>query len=304
MSAMTGVSFIVTIYNKAPYLPAVLNAIFAQEGDFEREIVVVDDGSTDDSPAILDRICAGRPDMRVIHQKNQGQVAATNAGVRASTLPWLKIVDGDDVLAPYATRILLDAAAIIGARVAVGGMTSYTFGEPIIFEALDAANAAPYRRDLFAEILRNCPCNLSPTLIDRALYWEVGGADSRLFYVIDTALLMRVSRRRAVAGVSAVVAFSPVTAPGRMSGYQNRMLQGHNRAMLYLLAENPDLTWWQRRLVLERAFGRAWKWQRRRRGASMASRWFWLYALAKVAPPGVTERFLPATLDAFTEALM
>jgi len=300
---MVGVSFVVTVYNKAPYLPAVANAIFAQEGDFAREIVFVDDGSTDDSPAILDRLCAGRADTRVIHQKNQGQVAATNAGVRATTLPWLKFVDGDDVLAPYATRVLLNAAAAIDAKIAVGGWKTFVFGEPIVFDPLDPAKAAARSRNLFDECLVNCPCNLSPTLIDRALYWEVGGADARMFYTIDTALLTRISRGRIAASVDAIVAAGPVAAPNRMSADQRRMLMGHNQVMIYVLAENPDLPRQKRRLVLERAFGRAWKWQRRRCGASLFSRWFWLYALAKIAPPGVVEPLLPATLDAFTEPL-
>jgi len=60
---------------------------------------------------------------------------------------------------------------------------------------------------------------------------------------------------------------------------------GHNQVMLHLLAETPDLNWRERHVLIERAFGRVWKWQRRRCGASLASRWFWLYALAKLAPP-------------------
>lgn len=83
--------------------------------------------------AILDRLCAGRSDTRVIHQKNQGQVAATNAGVRATTLPWLKLVDGDDVLVPYATRILLDAAVSIDAKIAPPMLV-----EPLLPKLLDA----------------------------------------------------------------------------------------------------------------------------------------------------------------------
>ncbi|MDE2167762.1 MAG: glycosyltransferase family 2 protein [Alphaproteobacteria bacterium] len=300
---MTGVSFVVPVYNKAPYLPAVLNAIFTQEGDFTREIIIVDDGSTDGSPAVIDRTCAGRTDTRAIHQNNQGQVAATNVGVQAATYPWIKFVDADDVLAPYATRILLDAAVSIGAKIAVGATTSYEFGKPITFGPLNAVAAAPYRRDLFREVMKNSPSNLSGTLIDRALYWEVGGGDPRLRYVIDTALMMRASRNRPVAGVRAVVAAGPSTAPNRMSANQARMLREHNRAMLYLLAENPDLSWRDRRLLLERAFGRAWKWQRRRRGASIWSRWFWLYTLAKIGPPALVERHLESTLEAFTDAI-
>jgi hypothetical protein len=89
-----------------------------------------------------------------------------------------------------------------------------------------------------------------------------------------------------------------------MSDNVGAMLRETNRSIAYFLAETRGVPAWARHIAVERAFGRAWKWQRRRRGASMASRWFWLYALAKLTPPGVTTRFLPSTLDAFTEALM
>ncbi|MGH7000310.1 MAG: glycosyltransferase [Stellaceae bacterium] len=299
---MTGVSFVVTVYNKAPYLPAVVDAIFGQEGDFAREIVFVDDGSTDDSPTILDHLCAGRADTRVIHQPNQGLIGATNAGVRAATQPWLKIVDADDVLAPWATRVLLDAANALGAKLALGSGRDYQLDGPVRFGAFDPSQARPYRRDLFAECLRNVPCNLSPTLIDRVLYWEVGGADPRI-HNADLPLLLRLSHERVVAGVKMVVSASPVVAPGRMSGDERHMLAETNRAILYFLADHPRLPWRQRRIALERAFGRAWKWQRRRCGASVASRWFWLYVLAKVAPPDLAAPFLRSTLDAFAPSV-
>ncbi|MDE2165848.1 MAG: glycosyltransferase family 2 protein [Alphaproteobacteria bacterium] len=296
---MTGVSFVVTVYNKAAYLPAVLSAIFAQEGDFAREVIVVDDGSTDDSPGLLDRLCANRREARVIHQPNQGLVGATNIGVRAATQPWLKIVDGDDVLAPWATRILLDAANAFGTRIALGSAGEYRVGEPISWGALDPAQAEPYRRDLFVECLRNVPGNLSPTLIDRALYWEVGGADPRL-YNADLPLLLKLSQGRMAACVKAVVTVSPLVAAGRMSGDERRMLEETNRAIVYFLADHPQLSWRQRRVALERAFGRAWKWQHRRLGATLVSRWFWLYALAKLGPPSFALPFLASTLEAFT----
>ena len=47
--AMNGVSYIVTVYNKASFLPATIAALAAQQGDFEREFIFVDDGSTDGS---------------------------------------------------------------------------------------------------------------------------------------------------------------------------------------------------------------------------------------------------------------
>jgi glycosyltransferase involved in cell wall biosynthesis len=299
---MTGVSFVVTVYNKARFLPAVLGAIFAQEGDFAREYIFIDDGSRDDSMAVMERLCAGRHDVRIIRQANAGPAKATNAAVKLATLPWLKIVDGDDVLAPDATRRLLTAAEQLGTQFALGRNALYTDVAHIVF-ASAAATPVVRRRHLFAECLRNVPCNLTPTLIGRARYWEVGGCDQRLF-TQDFSLLLRLAWREAPADIDAVVSASPEAPGQRVSDNQRLMLKETNQAMLYFLAEMRNLPLAVRYTAVERAFGRAWKWQRRRRGASMASRWFWLYALAKLTPPGVTTRFLPATLDAFTEALM
>ena len=50
---MTSVSFIITVYNKSKYLKAVINSIRNQSGNFEKEYIFINDGSTDDSADIL-----------------------------------------------------------------------------------------------------------------------------------------------------------------------------------------------------------------------------------------------------------
>jgi len=299
---MTGVSFVVTVYNKARFLPAVLGAIFAQEGDFAREYIFIDDGSRDDSVAVMERLCAGRPNVRIIRQANAGPAKATNAAVKAATLPWLKIVDGDDVLAPDATRMLLGAAERFGTQFAIGHNTLYTDVARIAFAPLTSAPIVR-RRDLFRECMRNAPCNLTPTLIGRNRYWEVGGCDERLF-TQDFSLLLRLAWREAPADINATVSASPEAPGQRVSDNQRLMLREANQAMLYFLAETRGVPMAARYTAIERAFGRAWKWQRRRRGTSIWSRWFWLYVLANVSPPSVSAPFLPLTLEAFAEASM
>ena len=299
---MTGISFVVTVYNKARFLSAVLGAIFAQEGDFDREYILIDDGSHDDSVAVMERHCAGQSNVRILRQANAGPAKATNTAVKAATLPWLKIVDGDDVLAPYATRLLLAAATQLDTQFAVGRNGLYTDVGHVAF-ASPPATPVIVRRDLFGECLRNVPCNLTPTLIGRARYWDVGGCDERLF-TQDFSLLLRLAWREAPADVEACVSASPEAPGQRVSDNQRLMLKETNQAMLYFLAETRGLPWRHRRTAIERAFGRAWKWQRRRRGTSHFSRWFGLYALAKLGLPALVERQLPATLEAFTDALI
>jgi hypothetical protein len=296
---MDGVSYIVTVYNKLPFLPLVLGALFAQTGDFAREFVIIDDGSTDGSWEELQRLARHRPEVKLLRQANAGPAVATNVAVRAASLPWLKIVDADDVLSPHCTELLLDAARRFGLRLARGHTMDYRLGDPIDFADAAVSGNAMRQENLYAACLKNVPCNLSPLLIHRALYWEAGGCDERLF-TQDYSLLLRLTWRSWVAEVMAPLVASPVEAPGRVSDNQCRMLRDTNHAMLLFLSETPGLPWHDRRRGTERAFGRAWKWQRRRIGApTLRSRWFWLYALAQIAPPDLLRPLLPSTLAAF-----
>jgi glycosyltransferase involved in cell wall biosynthesis len=90
------VSVIVPAYNAAATLPGALASIAAQTfRDFE--IVVVDDGSTDGTAALLER---DYPELRYIHQANGGPARARNAGIAAARGAWLAFLDADDAWAP------------------------------------------------------------------------------------------------------------------------------------------------------------------------------------------------------------
>ncbi|MEI3092964.1 MAG: glycosyltransferase family 2 protein, partial [Oscillospiraceae bacterium] len=73
------ISVIVPVYNVSAYLPECLDSILSQ--DYEKlEVILIDDGSTDDSGAICDAYAQRDSRIRVIHQKNGGAAAAKNAG--------------------------------------------------------------------------------------------------------------------------------------------------------------------------------------------------------------------------------
>ena len=78
---MPKVSVIVPVYNVAAYLPKCVESILNQtESDIE--IILVDDGSTDDSGAICDQFAVADSRVKVIRQKNGGLSAARNSGMR------------------------------------------------------------------------------------------------------------------------------------------------------------------------------------------------------------------------------
>jgi glycosyltransferase involved in cell wall biosynthesis len=73
------VSFLIPAYNEAASIAQVVERVTALP--FEKQLVVVDDGSTDETPAILERLRSGRDDMVVIRQANRGKGAAVRAAI-------------------------------------------------------------------------------------------------------------------------------------------------------------------------------------------------------------------------------
>lgn len=102
MSELPLVSVVIPAYNVAPFLE---DAVASAIGQTHRnmEVLVVDDGSTDDTGQVADALAAKDPRVRVIHQVNQGPAAARNAGFRAATGDYICHLDGDDVLMPDKT---------------------------------------------------------------------------------------------------------------------------------------------------------------------------------------------------------
>lgn len=100
------VSIIMPCYQNGRTAADTVRSIQAQtEADWE--LIAVDDGSTDDTLAVLERLAREEPRMRVIHQENGGVSAARNAGMDAAKGEWLSFVDADDVLLPQALAHLL-----------------------------------------------------------------------------------------------------------------------------------------------------------------------------------------------------
>jgi glycosyltransferase involved in cell wall biosynthesis len=107
MSARPRISILMPVRNEAAYLPAALNSL-ARQTLCSWELVVVDDGSSDETPDIL--AAAARIDsrIRVISRESGGLVAALNSGLAACRAPLLGRMDGDDICHPR--RLELQAA--------------------------------------------------------------------------------------------------------------------------------------------------------------------------------------------------
>ena len=95
-------SIIIPAYNAEAYLPQCLDSILAQKHQ-GCEVIVVDDGSTDGTAALLERY----PDVKVVHQENHGMSTARNRGLDEARGEYILFVDSDDLLTDGALATLV-----------------------------------------------------------------------------------------------------------------------------------------------------------------------------------------------------
>ena len=100
------ISVIVPIYNREKYLRTCLDSIVNQSYK-NLEIILVDDGSTDDSVTICEEYATDDLRIKIIRQENQGVAAARNAGLRQAAGQYVGFVDSDDWLDKRAYEILV-----------------------------------------------------------------------------------------------------------------------------------------------------------------------------------------------------
>lgn len=91
------VSVVVPSYNVERYLPALIDCVLSQD-EQSWELILVDDGSKDNTPQICDEAVKRDPRISTIHQENQGVSGARNSGIRVAKGEWIAFIDADDLI--------------------------------------------------------------------------------------------------------------------------------------------------------------------------------------------------------------
>jgi len=118
------ISVIVPVYNTAPYLPKCLDSILAQT-HHDLEIILIDDGSEDNSGTICDEYAQKDQRIQVIHQANSGQSSARNAGLDIATGKYIAFIDSDDYIMPKMFSAMLAAMTRENADFAICGVQCF-----------------------------------------------------------------------------------------------------------------------------------------------------------------------------------
>lgn len=185
------VSAVVPLYNHAEYIEAAIDSALAQ-GEVLRELVVIDDGSTDGSAQVMERLARRDPRIRFRSQANQGAAATLNAGLRDCSGDYVAILNSDDAWLPGRLEALVLALeAAPGAAIAASGIAFMDGqGAPVANAWHEAALAFRAGRGMATALVNgNFLVSTSNFLFPRALVAEIGGfAALRYAHDLDFAL--------------------------------------------------------------------------------------------------------------------
>lgn len=168
-----------TVYNGAPYLRTAMDSILRQTyGDFH--FLVVDDGSTDDSREIVRSYDDERIELLCL-ERNVGQTAALNIGLRHASTPWIARMDQDDYSIP--TRLEEQMRALDADKsLSCVGSFAWDFREdPRVIEAVHIKPIRP--ADIRRPVLKESPTLIhASVVVNAAALLDVGGFDERYRY--------------------------------------------------------------------------------------------------------------------------
>ena len=215
------ISVIIPTYNRALHLVRAIESVLAQRQHCD-ELIVVDDGSTDETPALVERLAAGSVvPVHLLRQDNRGASAARNLGIRRARGELLAFLDSDDWWLP--NKLALQAAAMAAQPEVLISHTRERW-----FRRGQRVNQKkkhdPPHGDIFAASLGMCVVGMSTVMARRQLFDRYGLFDEALPCCEDYDLWLRLGCREPFLLV-------PEPLTGKDGGRPDQLSQIHRMGM-------------------------------------------------------------------------
>lgn len=272
---MPKVSIIIPAYNAEDYIGDAVDSALAQTHQ-DREVIVVDDSSTDDTPLVL----KGYGDRIIVHrQANTGVAGARNAGVQLASGSWVAFLDADDVWRPtkLAQQLALGDCALTYTN-------RFNFGKRGDLPHNQADVTPLLEGDVFVPLLlRGNFITTSSVMMTRDLFLDLGGFASSPAICEDWDLWLRAAERHPVGVITEPLVGYRVTGSSLSTNYR-AMAQARRVVVAGALARDRgrQLSWHVRRRIWAETF-RTNGWDAGRSGAGLDA--LKDYARAAVAWP-------------------
>lgn len=299
------VSAVLTVYNKAPFLPDTIRSLRRQtEDETDVEYIFVDDASCDDSVSSIKELTANAPNVRIIENTdNRGPSIRLNQGAAAAAGVYLYFLDGDDVATVRAMSGMLKRLRDERADLIYGKTVKrVTSGDDLL--DIEADPEAPHHvsDDPLATVLGGGFVRMA-LMCRRELFLDAGGADERLF-VQDESLPLRLAAKaeRMIDWQADVIAMPP-PSEGAEKVSRNKNQLHHDAFFAYrnaldaFGADHPD----QAPALYARAVSAYWKYARRKPGMTMLQPGLWRYLQTKITSTNPKPQVLAWMTQEFSE---
>lgn len=178
------VTVIIPVFNRPEHLPLAVASILMQKDAANLDVLIVDDGSTDETPNVIAKLVEEAPSVRSVRCENGGVAAARNIGLEniAPDADIITFVDSDDTL--IADRLRLDLNVL-----KENPDVEITYGDIVATNAIDSKTLAPPPSAVTSEMTL---IHLGSGLYRRSLIDRVGRFDPFFRYAEDTDYLLRI----------------------------------------------------------------------------------------------------------------
>ena len=185
-------TYIVLIYNHESNIPDLVDSLKKIDGNFRKEYIFVDDGSTDDSLNILKSAVNDMSRTTIITQENQGPSSSINKAASLATGDYIHFVEGDEILNPESTALLIEASLKLGTQVSVG-LVSSRLRERSGVDTVAKLIEVPLNAILVNKLPVVRKIGKSGSLVHSDLLEKIGKADSSI-YTQNMSLSLRCAK--------------------------------------------------------------------------------------------------------------
>lgn len=184
------VTVALSVYNDAGFVAQAIESVLAQSfTDFE--FLIVNDGSSDQSPAIIDAFAARDPRVRVIHQDNRGLIASLNRLIEEARAPLIARMDGDDICLPE--RLAMQVA-FMAAEPACGAVGAQSRDIDMQGRAIPGLDHKPLdHAGIVAQLGKSSPLCHPVVMMRTDLVRRLGGYRAAYRYCEDFDLWLRMA---------------------------------------------------------------------------------------------------------------
>ena len=278
------VSFVMTVYNKEYYLPAVLKALLNQTGLKNPEYIFVDDLSKDRSVEIIEEMTRGIENVTIVRKdKNEGISISINRGIALARGEWVRMLDSDDIFPLNSTEKMLELANKHHADMVYGQFTK-TGKEPmeIAAEMMPDDFDYSYKKDALRAVLKGRFTRMGQ-LIRRSVLQKAGGADERVFIQDESIPLRTAIYARGIVKIDDNVVLVPKEI-GNFSGNKIQLDNDRFMAYCYAILDNPSLSEDALKLMYLRAVSAYWKYVKKTKFCPYLRKAFFKYLGCKLRP--------------------